>query len=136
MIRSNITVARIPPVMTTVPAVIRKALHQHPPETKGKPAGHMSSTGDSTEIDSLIIYFLSTPVSQLATNNFEDAKKIIIIKLSNTDVQTVSEVESPTGIFPQLLRNLPLHFSPMRSLYSKTSPRTTQRFFVHTQSPG
>ncbi len=32
MIRSNITVARIPPVMTTVPAVIRMALHQHPAE--------------------------------------------------------------------------------------------------------
>jgi len=34
MIRSNITVARIPPVMTTVPAVIRMALHQHPAESK------------------------------------------------------------------------------------------------------
>lgn len=32
MISSNITVARIPPVMTTVPAVIRMALHQHPAE--------------------------------------------------------------------------------------------------------
>lgn len=30
MMHSKITVARIPPVMTTVPAVIRKALHQHP----------------------------------------------------------------------------------------------------------
>lgn len=28
------TVARIPPVMTTVPAVIRMALHQHPAESK------------------------------------------------------------------------------------------------------
>lgn len=39
MIRSNITEARIPPVMTTVPAVIRIALHQHPAKRKRREGG-------------------------------------------------------------------------------------------------
>ncbi len=33
---SKIIVARIPPVITTVPAVIRKALHQHPKKQREK----------------------------------------------------------------------------------------------------
>ncbi len=36
---SKIIVARIPPVITTVPAVIRKALHQHPKKQKQRQKG-------------------------------------------------------------------------------------------------
>ena len=40
MMRSKITEARIPPVMTTVPAVIRIALHQHPAERRPRIRQH------------------------------------------------------------------------------------------------
>lgn len=97
MIRSNITVARIPPVMTTVPAVIRKALHQHPSETKGKTSGsHGQITGESCEIDSLY---------NLVCLSIRDWNSQRCQKLSRIDMQTVSEVQSPAGIFLQLLQN-------------------------------
>lgn len=49
MIRSNITVARIPPVMTTVPAVIRMALHQHPAKEEEEEEEEQNKEGEGKE---------------------------------------------------------------------------------------